>query len=326
VPTTLHFGARDWARCRFVRSLLWEVMHAARTLVMPEQQPYHRAWLDTVDRETAVRRLPVLLALNPHPGWVPDFLTPPAQSRSRRFGTELAAVARTPLDQVAGELHRSLRSRPTRARQAVLDELIADPARARRTIVSELRYAWTELLEPFWAPVRELIEADLAYRAEQVARLGFATTITDLHPKLSVTDDAVVIARGTDGPIELAGRGLALLPSAFVWPALVVVYESGWLPTLVYPARGIGELWTRRRPTPAGLAGVLGRTRALLLDDLDRPVTTTTLALRNGLSMAAASTQLHRLHAAGLVSGQRVGKEVRYRRTALGESLLRANR
>jgi DNA-binding transcriptional ArsR family regulator len=326
MPTVLRFGARDWARCRFVRSLLWETEHAARTLIDARQQRYHRTWLNTIDQHEAVRRLPLLLALNPIEGWVPDFLTPPAEAAAHNIEQELAAVARTPLRRVAAELRRSLDSRPTRARRAVLDELISHPATARRRVVAELRYAWTELLAPFWQPVRTLIDADLAYRADQVSGHGFGAVLAGLHPTISVTDTGLTIARGTDGTIELGGRGLALLPSAFVWPHLALIHEDPWPPTLVYPARGVGNLWAERPQPPAALAGALGRTRALLLDDLDHPVTTTALAARNTLSMPTTSGQLRRLQAAGLISGQRIGKEVRYRRTTLGENLIRANR
>lgn len=322
----LRFEARDWARCRFVRSLLWETEHAARTLIDARQQQYHRAWLDTVDRAEALRRLPVLLALNPIGGWVPDFLTPPARPDARTIDDELADVAGQPTDLVAAEIRRSLASRPTKARRAVLEPLLGRPATARRRLVAELRYAWTELVAPFWQPVRELIEADLAHRAEEVSRHGLGRALQGLHRDVTVSDEAVVIARGDDGRIELAGRGLALLPSAFVWPHVVVVHEDPWPPTLVYPARGVGDLWTARDPAAAGLVSVLGRSRALLLDDLDRPATTTALAARNRLSMAATSAQLGRLRAARLVTGQRVGKEVRYRRTPLGERLVQANR
>jgi DNA-binding transcriptional ArsR family regulator len=326
VPTTFEFRASDWARCRFVRSLLWETLHAVRTLIAPEQQRYHRAWLETIDREEALRRLPLLLALNPQPGWVPDYLTPPPRARSRGIEAELAAMARQPLDAIAYDIQRSLASDPSRSRRARLEPLIADPARALELTLAEQRYAWSELLEPFWSRVRGLVDADVSYRGDVVAQHGFAAAVGDLDPRVTLSDDTVRVARTDEGRIDLGGRGLALMPSAFVWPSVVIVHESPWPPTLVYPARGVGDLWADRRRAPAGLAGALGRTRALLLDDLDQPATTTALAARNALSMASVSTQLRRLDAAGLVRGQRVGKEVRYRRTALGESLLRANR
>ena len=112
------------------------------------------------------------------------------------------------------------------------------------------------------------------------------------------------------------------MPSAFAWPDVLVIHEPPWPPTLVYPARGIGDLWTANSRPPAGLAGVLGSTRALLIADLGQPATTIALAARHHLSPAAVSTQLGRLRDAGLVTSHRLGKEVHYRRTPLAEALV----
>ena len=48
--------------------------------------------------------------------------------------------------------------------------------------------------------------------------------------------------------------------------------------TVVYPARGIAELWSAPAAAPHALAAVLGATRAALLTDLAAPSTTTALA------------------------------------------------
>ena len=191
-------------------------------------------------------------------------------------------------------------------------------------IVDELRWAWFALLAPFWSPVDELVSDDIAYRSRRIARGGLGRMLEDLHSSVSWRDGTVVVDHTEQLTIDLAGQGLALMPSAFVWPAVIVVHDHPWPPTLVYPARGIGELWTSP-PAPApGLVGVLGRTRALLLTDLGRPATTTVLARRHGLSAAAVSTQLQRLHEAGLVTAKRSGKEVHYQRTAAADVLVTA--
>jgi DNA-binding transcriptional ArsR family regulator len=114
------------------------------------------------------------------------------------------------------------------------------------------------------------------------------------------------------------------MPSAFVWPDLVVIDPPEAPPALAYPARGVGRLWSAPPVPPAGLAGVLGDTRARLLTGLTRPATTTALAGRLGLSPSSVSAQLHRLHDAGLASSYRLGKEVHYRRTPAGDDLLDA--
>lgn len=321
---TLTLGVDDWARTRFVRSRLWETVQAVRTLTHRRQQLHHRAWLATVDVRGAVERLPILTTLNPTAGWVPDFLAPPPEPGDRGIDEELAEVARYPAPTAAADLQRSLDSHPTRARRAVLEPLIGAPEIAVDRIVDELRWAWFALLAPFWAPVDELVGDDIAYRSRRVARGGLGRMLADLHSSVSWRDGVVAVDNTEHLTIDLAGRGLVLMPSAFVWPGVIVVYDHPWPPTLVYPARGIGELWTSPpAPTP-GLVGVLGRTRALLLADLGRPATTTVLARRHGLSPAAVSTQLQRLHDAGLVSARRSGKEVHYRRTPAADVLVAA--
>jgi DNA-binding transcriptional ArsR family regulator len=324
--SVLTLGVDDWARSRFVRSPLFETAQAIRVLIHPGHQVHQQAWLAAVDPDAARARLVVLGALNPRSGWVPDFLAPPPRDGDRGVHDDLADVAGYPLELVAADLRRSLDSRPTRQRRTMLEPLIEQPDVALARIVAELEWAWTTLIEPFWPPVHELISADIAYRSREITRAGLGRALDDLHAAVSWNEGAITVEPAFDDVvIDLAGRGLALLPSAFVWPNVIVIYEPPWSPTLVYPARGIGELWTAPPPPRPALAGVLGRTRALLLADLGQPSTTTTLAVRHQLSQAAVSTQLGRLRAAGLVTGRRLGKEVHYQRTALADHLIRAN-
>lgn len=320
----LALGAQDWARSRFVRSLLWETSQAARTLIDARQQLHHQPWLARIDRAAARRHLLVLTALNPRSGWVPDFLAPPPTRAERSFDDELVEVARYPPAAVARDLRRSLQSHPSRARRAVLEPLIATPEVALAQILTELTWAWKELLGPFWSTVHDLIDADIAYRSRQAARIGLGRALVDLHPDVGWRDGTITVDHADDITVNLTGQGLSLMPSAYVWPHVLLVLDPPWPLTLVYPARGIGELWSAPPAAPSGLAGVLGTTRALLLTDLAQPASTTTLAARHHLSPAAVSTQLGRLRDAGLVSSRRLGKEVLYQRTGPADQLLQA--
>jgi DNA-binding transcriptional ArsR family regulator len=113
------------------------------------------------------------------------------------------------------------------------------------------------------------------------------------------------------------------MPSAYIWPNVAAICDEPWQPTIVYPARGIEELWQAPEVPPASLARLLGRTRALILASVDRPISTAALAALTELSPAGASRHLVALRDAGLVSTTRRGHEVLYRRTALGNALLR---
>lgn len=104
---------------------------------------------------------------------------------------------------------------------------------------------------------------------------------------------------------------------------MAVIADPPWLPTIAYPARGVAELWSSPQAPPDALARLLGRTRALVLLSLDRPLSTTALASLLELSPAGASRHLLALRDAGLVSAARRGHEVRYARTALGAGVVR---
>jgi DNA-binding transcriptional ArsR family regulator len=67
---------------------------------------------------------------------------------------------------------------------------------------------------------------------------------------------------------------------------------------------------------------MLGRTRTILLAELEAPASTTELALRTGISVAGVSPHLTALRDAGMVSAHRSGRSVLYARTAVAESLL----
>ncbi|WP_373430133.1 ArsR/SmtB family transcription factor [Streptomyces sp. V1I1] len=96
-------------------------------------------------------------------------------------------------------------------------------------------------------------------------------------------------------------------------------------PQLAYPARGVGSLWEPRPITRTdAIAAVLGRSRTLLLAELETPASTTELAHRTGLSPAGVSQYLTALRDAGLVSAHRAGRSVLYARTSAAEAILAA--
>jgi DNA-binding transcriptional ArsR family regulator len=114
-----------------------------------------------------------------------------------------------------------------------------------------------------------------------------------------------------------------LIPSAFTGPGPLTRVMPPDPPQLAYPARGIGTLWESRPVARAdAIAAVLGRTRTLLLAELEVPASTTELARRIGLSPAGVSQYLTAMRDAGLVSAHRAGRSVLYARTSVAESLL----
>ncbi|GAB7035786.1 winged helix-turn-helix domain-containing protein [Streptomyces sp. NPDC021749] len=126
-------------------------------------------------------------------------------------------------------------------------------------------------------------------------------------------------------PADRVRRDLDLIPSAFKGPGLSTRVAPPDPPQLAYRARGVGALWERRPAArTAAVSAVLGRSRTLLLIELETPATTTELAQRTGISMAGVSQNLTALRTAGFVSAHRTGRSVLYARTSVAESVLAA--
>ncbi|MEU4065965.1 DUF5937 family protein [Streptomyces wedmorensis] len=207
------------------------------------------------------------------------------------------------------------------ARSRVLWEA---PEAALRKVADEIEAYWEIALAPYWARIQKVLEADVFHRARQVAEHGSARVLSELHETVRWDDGTLrLVRRHCALSRDQAGSGLLLIPSVFAW--LRVLTRSVHLdpPQLAYPARGIGTLWEPRTAAAAdAVAAVLGRSRTLLLTELDTPSSTTRLATHCGLSAAGVSQHLIALRNAGLVTAHRSGRSVLYARTAVADQLL----
>ena len=319
----IEVGSEDLVHSRFAISPLFELCSAIRTTHRPAGQRWHLPWLEQVMRRDPPAGLTLLQAMQPRRGYTPDFLAPTPSSPATTVYDEVDRVRQTPLAQVARELQLARTDARDAAGRAVLDDLLADPERALARVVQALQSCWQELLAPHWSRVRQLLERDIAYRAEGLAGTGLVHVLQDLHRDGTVQVDwrRATVHQHRD----VGGAGLVLLPSAFTWPGPIAVLDPPWQPTVVYPARGVAALWHQPVPDPtAALAAVLGRTRARLLTDLAEPADTTSLAVRYGMAPSSVSRHLQVLHDAGLVSARRQRRCVLYQRTDLGTALARS--
>ncbi|WP_171166316.1 DUF5937 family protein [Streptomyces sp. I05A-00742] len=323
MPFHLHFGPEDLLRCRFAVSPLWETQEAIRTLRQPHRHAYYRPWLRQVAGVAAEIDLAPIRLLMPRTGYAPDFLCPPPRGPFTPFDEELAHVRATDPELVRKELARSLADTPGAAESERGRAMLADPAGALRELTALLERAWRLLLLPRWPRQRALLEDDVAFRTRQLASGGLERLFADLHPKLTWADGTLTIGHRADHRRVLRGEGLMLVPSAFVWPKLIGGFDPPWQATLVYPARGIGTLWSPPdAPPPDTLVRLLGPNRAALLSGLDAPASTTALAERHGLALSSVSAHLSVLRDAGLLTARRRGRQVLYERTGLGAAVL----
>jgi DNA-binding transcriptional ArsR family regulator len=315
----LDLSPADLSRIRFAFSPVWETVTSLRTLAGSAANGLHGPWLRDVRPRLAALDLEVLTSLVPASGYIPDFLTPAPTRRSSSFESGLRDVAATPVAQVAAELEISYAADPSPALKA----LLASPAEGLRTIVADLARYWEVAVEPYWSRVRALLQADLAYRMEELASGGVDQLFRTLHPLVGLKHDTLLITKAYCGQTALNGRGLLLVPCVFAWPDVLVVTAPPHQPTVTYSPRGIGRLWeTTPATSESPLADLLGRSRAAIVAQLDLPMTTTQLACQLNLTAPTLSVHLKTLHASGVVSSRRDGRTVLYRRTELGDHLL----
>lgn len=317
---TFVFSIDSVLHCRFGISPLGEVVHVARAIAFPVRGSSQFSWLkerrETVRALRADHDLPLLLALIPERGYVPDFLTPPATSPVADIDEELARLRlRSPVE-VRVDIDRALQGQS-------LDDRTLRAVRsgdALKRLADVLAAVWELLLEPSWPVVRDLLERDVAYRARRLAEGGLARLFEDLAAPVSLHGHELRIRQRTEATVALDEDGLLLIPSAFVAPRVATMLEP---PVLVYPARGttalLGVSVDRTEPAVSRLIGV---TRAEILALLEEPSTTTTLAHRLHRSPGNIGDHLAVLRRAGLVVRRRAGRRVLYSRTPLGQATL----
>ncbi len=320
---TFRFSLADLAVMRFAISPLWETIASVGLFADPGTATVHLPWLREVARRVDQRALKPLVDLVPARGYTPDFLTPPPSGPLATFTEELALLEATPLEQVVHDMTAFAEQ----VSASAAEPWLRDPGRElARTSVTIAAY-WEVALQPVWEGVRALLDADIAHRAQRLTARGPDSVLPHLHRGVTWRDGALSVATRKDEDVDLDGRGLLLVPSAFGAQRPAAISRHPWQPTVVYPARGVGLLWERAaRPPSDGLAQVIGPTRARLLADLDAPRSTTDLARRHELAPPTVSEHLAALRGASLVTGSRVARQVLYVRTELGDALVRAQK
>ncbi len=319
----LAFRASDVAQTRFAFSVLGEVVTSVRVLKDSAYHAAHLAWiLEVRDRLRAQRpeNFQLLWDLIPADGGrVPDFVTPQPFTPMPELRRELADLTAIPAAQVRSDLDDA-----GGPRSSCVRALYDDPATGLVELATAVRSYWAAALASHWPRVLALLQADVIYRAQRIAQGGAALLFDDLHPTVTWHDDALQVAHRPYAHRRSAqGRGMLLVPSAFVWPRVFTSTAKAWQPTLVYPARGVATLWeTDQLDAPHALARVLGKTRAELLADLSAPATPVELARRARLSTGAVSEHLTALRTAGLAVASRHGRQMVYARSAVAETMI----
>jgi hypothetical protein len=317
---TFVFGVEDMARLRFAISPMEELTGSLRALLDPAAAGLHLPWIESGRGQLGGIDLMPALRLVPLAGYIPDFIAPPPTSPFETLDDQLELVRGSDPKTVKTELGWAYKNRPL---PAELEPMLAHPKREVGRLADSFAAYWDRALAPHWDRLTALLQADIEYRAKQLTQGGPAAVFADLHGSVHWREDRLEIDQKHTDVVDLAGRGLMLLPSAFIWGRPLVIVDEPWLPALVYPARGVGTLWESAPTTPEALAALVGRTRASLLTALDAPRSTTEIARRLGVSAGGVSQPLSVLRDGGLVVGRREGRSVLYVRTQLADALVR---
>jgi biotin operon repressor len=303
VRLRIPLGAADLSRTRFAISPVYETVMALAVLRRPGVHAVHLPWATWArPRVRDIDGLPMLLALTARDDLKPSFLMPPPDARLPDLDAELRRVRATPAARARDDV--------ARLHSHAVAEFAAAPRRWLPQVSHALRECFERIIAPHWERIARVLEADIAHRAGLLAEHGFGGLFAGLHPEIVWSDGELVVhpQRMDEARVALRGHGLILCPSAFCWPRVTAGVRPVAAGTLRYPARGVATLWESIEPTPAALAGLIGRTRAAILTHLARPHTTTDLADALGVTAGAVSQHLTVLREAGLVATHRDGR------------------
>lgn len=330
----IELGVEDLANTRFGISPLTETVFSLWALTDPSRHTLHLPWLRAIRGHTdpddarllhslvGPSRIPPDFRGNPSRP-VPDFLTPRPTKFVARFDDELAVVRATPPAIVRRDLVAT--HSPDPVPDALQAATVPDDEATLRlldAICGALQRHWERSLAPGWPEMQLVLEADTTYRSRQLATGGARLLFADIHPNLQWKDGVVSVTEMMGHhTVAAAGRGLLLTPSIFAYKP-VPPLDPGEPPSLGYPSRGIGTLWSPPpQPELTALVDLLGRTRALLLQMLDEPLPTVEIARRLKVTPSAVSQHLQVLHATGLLTRARDRRHVLYRRTPAGDQI-----
>jgi DNA-binding transcriptional ArsR family regulator len=202
----------------------------------------------------------------------------------------------------------------------------------RVQLAEAARAAHQAMVEPYWPRIGAVLHAEHIARSRTLAAGGPGRLLASLQGRWTRWRPPVLEVLGPDDfDMHLGGRGIALMPSVFVGQLPTLAWDPNrpeappWL-IVSTPDDRIGRcrLWDKAQPDGAALAALVGKNRAAVLRTVADGCTTTELADRVGISLAAASQHASVLRDAGLITTRRQGSAVLHILTPLGAELLRA--
>lgn len=306
----------DLAQVRFTTDAVWETAASLHALVFSKHHLLHQRIRRLVPKHPDFD-LEHLLTMVGDGAWLPDVLAPTPSPRPADPLQQIAALRETDPAVVEADLSMLGRHAPGSRTSAMRPEEYLEAT------VEALTGWWLTVLQPLWERVDAIARADIAHHQAVLGAEGLAAAMPVLHRDLSFDGEhlRVDLAR-TEVTTRAAGAGVWLMPSVFRWPWVACDTREGSA-VVSYGARGSGRVWHQPgREAPPGLADLIGRTRAVILERLDVPFSTTALSRMLGLSLSTVSEHLTVMASSGLLQSRRDGQRVLYWRTMVGDLLV----
>lgn len=307
----------------------------ARTKIDPGPSPMMETinafqWIGDHGRRPPVRtasveavKLQMLADLSLRPGPIAGFLVP----RCERVDVGIDRLLSTPrwlIREDLDDLVRGGRKLPDWARHLADGE--SGPL---HSLAASIRLLHDRVVEPTWAQTSACCVDDRRLRLTTMGADGVEGLLASLGPLIRWRPPVieVIIRQAVDLDVQLDGRGLHLVPTAFNrgWPAISLPDPA---PTVIYYPVAVGQHETPSDGPSQALAALLGLTRAAAMQALATTpgLSTAQLAARISTSPATASQHATVLRNAGLISTTRRRRVVAHELTSLGRELLRGNK
>ncbi|MGP3934442.1 ArsR/SmtB family transcription factor [Nonomuraea sp. KM88] len=217
------------------------------------------------------------------------------------------------------------RATGTGQRSSWLAGVAAGRPRHLRRLASALRTYHEHALAPFRDQILHQAEAHRRAVTQCLAGGGVHALLGNLGAGIRWNPPVLSAPYPADLTVDLAGRGLTLIPSFFCRGAPVTLANVELDPILVYPLDP-PQHWMQPDHCGDGvdrhLATLIGRPRTALLRALTSPAGTSQLAARTGMSLSSASEHTAILRNCGLVASTRNGRHVVHSLTPLGRHVL----
>ncbi len=327
----IHFTDDDLARTHVTATMgpLAETMWALSMLRRPLPVPAAlNGWRDRV-RSRRTSRMRDLEALVPAGDLGVDLYSRTGESATIEKG--IAGLLALPPELMRTEISEVARRH--RLPASVWAAAEAD-SNARLRLADSIHSCYSSLVEPYWPGIHAHLQAERTACGRIMMHGGIDRLLSTLQPQLVHWHPPVLeVDCAGQAEVELGGHGLTLVPSLFIGTHPVVMIDQQAagrqrvrlvFPALPGPSAPV-NLWDSGRPAGKALGAVIGRTRTVILSSVGNGCTTSELATRASISVAAASQHATALRGAGLITTRRNGTAVLHTLTPLGAELLAEN-